>query len=217
MMRSPNRLLHSPAILILLIGLWLSATAASAQVPYDMAYQGRLTDSVGAPLGGPVTLELRIFDSLAGGVALYEEVHIGVSLDDAGAFSIRIGAANFMTGTFDPALFSGVNRYLEVVLDGEVLVPRFVIGSVPYAMQAESAPNAEAAANAAQSTADAAQTTADTALADATAAQSTAVAANATSIAAQSAAASAVGSAASNSTELIASEAARPAAIATLP
>ena len=66
MMRSPKRPLHSPAILILLIGLWLNATAALAQVPYDMAYQGRLTDTVGAPLVGPVNLSMRIYDVIAG-------------------------------------------------------------------------------------------------------------------------------------------------------
>jgi hypothetical protein len=202
MMRFLSRSLAAPALVLALLGLCLGAGTATAQVPYDMSYQGRLTDAVGAPLAGPATLELRIFDSFAGGVALYEEVHIGVSLDDSGAFSIRMGAGDFTTGTFDAALFSGVNRYLEIVVDGEVLTPRLVIGSVPYAMQAESAPNAEAVASAAQSAADAAQTTADSALADATAAHSTAVAANATSIAAQSAANSAVASAASNATAI---------------
>jgi hypothetical protein len=195
MMRSPKRLLHSPAILILLVGFWLNASAASAQVPYDMAYQGRLTDAVGAPLVGPVNLSMRIYDVIAGGSALYIEDHANVAVDDVGAFSVKLGAGTAILGTFDSALFAGVNRYLEVVVDGEVLVPRLVMGSVPYAMQAESAPNAEAAANAAQ-------TTADSALADATAAQSTAVAANATSIAAQSAANAAVASAASNATAI---------------
>ena len=195
MMRPSKRLLQSPAILILLIGLWLNASAATAQVPYDMAYQGRLTDSVGAPLVGPVNLSMRIYDVIAGGSALYIEDHPNVVVDDVGTFSVKLGAGTAVLGTFNSALFAGVNRYLEVVVDGEVLVPRFVMGSVPYAIQAESAPNAEAAANAAQ-------TTADSALADATAAQSTAVAANATSIAAQSAANAAVASAASNASAI---------------
>jgi hypothetical protein len=160
-----------------------------------MAYQGRLTDSVGSPLIGPVNLSMRIYDVIAGGSALYIEDHPNVAVDDVGAFSVKLGAGSVILGTFNSALFAGVNRYLEVVVDGEVLVPRLVMGSVPYAMQAESAPNAEAAANAAQ-------TTADSALADATAAQSTAVAANATSIAAQSAANAAVASAASNATAI---------------
>jgi hypothetical protein len=161
MMRRSSSLFGASALILALVWLSLGVGTATAQVPYDMSYQGRLTDSVGAPLAGPATLELRIFDSFAGGVALYEEVHIGVSLDDSGAFSIRMGAGDFTTGTFDAALFSGVNRYLEIVVDGEVLTPRLVIGSVPYAMQAESAPAAEAAADSAQAAADAAQTTAD--------------------------------------------------------
>ena len=149
MMRPSKRLLHSPAILILLIGLWLNASAASAQVPYDMAYQGRLTDTVGAPLIGPVNLSMRIYDVIAGGSALYIEDHPNAAVDDVGAFSAKLGAGSVILGTFNSALFADVNRYLEVVVDGEVLVPRLVMGSVPYAMQAESADSANSATTAA--------------------------------------------------------------------
>jgi hypothetical protein len=174
MMRRSSSLFGASVLMLALVWLSVGVGTASAQVPYDMSYQGRLTDAVGAPLAGPATLELRVFDSLAGGVALYEEVHIGVSLDDSGAFSIRMGAGDFTTGTFDAALFSGVNRYLEVVVASEVLTPRLVMGSVPYAMQAESAPAAEAAADSAQTAAAAAQTTAD--------ANTTGISTNATAI-----------------------------------
>jgi hypothetical protein len=40
-------------------------------------------------------------------------------------------------GTFDAALFSDVNRWLEVTVDNEVLTPRQIIGSVPWALIAE--------------------------------------------------------------------------------
>ncbi|HIE94559.1 MAG TPA: DUF1566 domain-containing protein [Acidobacteria bacterium] len=50
-----------------------------------------------------------------------------------------------------------MNRYLEVVVDGAALTPRLIIGSVPYAMHADNAASAQAAADAAQTTADAAQ------------------------------------------------------------
>ena len=53
-------------MILALIGLCLSAGAATAQVPHDMAYQGRLTDAVGAPLIGPVNLSMRIYDVIAG-------------------------------------------------------------------------------------------------------------------------------------------------------
>ena len=37
----------------LLLALILAPLSGLAQVPHDMAYQGRLTDAVGAPLAGP--------------------------------------------------------------------------------------------------------------------------------------------------------------------
>ena len=120
-----------------LLGMSLLSGAGWSQVPHDMTYQGQLTDSVGAPLSGPVNLELRIFDVLSGGSALYAEDHIDVSLDDDGGFSVQLGAGVASTGSFDPALFSGVNRYLEVVVDTEVLAPRQVLASVPWALVAE--------------------------------------------------------------------------------
>jgi len=66
-------------------------------------------------------------------------------------------------------LFSGVNRYLEVVVDGETLAPRQAVGSVPYALVAEDVVTDPATSNvgaliaAAQSAADAAQAAADSA------------------------------------------------------
>ena len=41
-------------VLGLLLALILAPLSGFAQVPHDMAYQGRLTDAVGAPLAGPV-------------------------------------------------------------------------------------------------------------------------------------------------------------------
>ena len=121
------------------LGLFLALTPLSgfAEVPHDMAYQGRLTDAVGAPLAGPVNLKVGIFDVLSGGTALYTEDHVGVVLDNNGAFTVRLGTGSLKVGTFNPALFSGVNRYLEVVVDDETLAPRQPLASVPYALVAE--------------------------------------------------------------------------------
>ena len=177
MIRFLSTSLAARALILALLGICLRTGTASAQVPHDMAYQGHLTDSVGAPLTGPVDLQIRIFDVIASGAALYIEDHTSVAVDDSGAFNIRLGTGSTLTGTFNTALFAGVNRYLEVVVDGERLEPRLAMGSVPYAMQAESAPAAQSAADAAQATADAAQASASAAMAAASAAQSSASAA----------------------------------------
>jgi len=127
----------------LLLALMLAPLSGFAQVPHDMAYQGRLTDAVGASLEGPVDMKLGIFDVLSGGIALYTEDHVGVVLDDNGVFTVRVGTGSLKVGAFDGALFSGVNRYLEVVVDSEILTPRQPLSSVPYAFAAEHALVAE--------------------------------------------------------------------------
>ena len=115
--------------------LW--AVPALAQVPQDMTYTGRLVDGVGVPLAGPVNLELRVFDLAAGGTELYSEQHLGVVLDGTGGFSVQLGLGTSPSGTFDAALFAFGDRWLEVTVDGEVLTPRQIIGSVPWALIAQ--------------------------------------------------------------------------------
>ncbi|HIF41993.1 MAG TPA: DUF1566 domain-containing protein [Planctomycetes bacterium] len=166
-------LVHTLGLLLALILVPLSSLA---QVPHDTAYQGRLTDAVGAPLVGLVDLQLRIFDVPATGTALYMEDHAGVVLDDNGAFTVRLGTGSLKVGTFDGALFSGVNRYLEVVVDGEVLAPRQPVGSVPYALVAEDVVTDPATSNVGALIA-ATQGAADDAVTDAATAQATADAA----------------------------------------
>jgi hypothetical protein len=176
--------------LFLLTGL--VPLSASSQVPHDMAYQGVLTDAVGAPLTGPVTLVFRVFDLPSGGTPLYTETHSGVAIDSLdGSFLVQLGlgttdldtdgdgAAETNLHAFDASLFeNGPNRYLEIQVGsgvgGEILDPRQIIGSVPYALVAEDVVTdpatstvgaliaaAQTAIANAQTTADAAQATAD--------------------------------------------------------
>jgi hypothetical protein len=117
----------------------LVAGAAQAQVPQDMTFRGRLVDGAGTPETGPVDLELRVFDAETLGTELYAESHMGVSLDATGAFALQLGLGAPLSGTFDAALFSEVDRWLEVVAAGQVLTPRQIIGSVPWALIAQQA------------------------------------------------------------------------------
>ena len=186
------RSLMTSLSLLLLAGL--VPLSVSAQVPHDMAYQGVLTDAVGAPLTGPVTLVFRVFDLPTGGTPLYTETHSGVAIDSLdGSFLVQLGlgttdldtdgdgAAETNLHAFDASLFeNGPNRYLEVQVGsgvgGEILAPRQMIGSVPYALVAEDVVTdpatstvgalvaaAQSAADAASSTAAAAASTADAA------------------------------------------------------
>jgi hypothetical protein len=131
---------RSRAPWLAIFALTLLATPAFAQVPQDMTYTGRLVSSSGTPLAGTVNLELRVFDAETSGTQLYSEEHLGVDLDATGGFSVQLGLGTSPSGgPFDADLFSDVNRWLEVVVDTQVLAPRQIIGSVPWALIAEQA------------------------------------------------------------------------------
>jgi hypothetical protein len=122
-----------------LFSMTLFAVPAIAQVPQDTTFTGRLVDSLGNPLIGPTDLALTIFDADTGGTALYAEKHLDTPLDATGGFSVQLGLGAAAVGTFDADLFSDVDRWLEVSVDGAVLTPRQIIGSVPWALVAERA------------------------------------------------------------------------------
>jgi hypothetical protein len=127
------------ALWFAILALILFATPVLAQVPQDMTYTGRLVDNLGDPLAGPVNLALQIFDAETAGTELYSEEHLGTALDATGGFSVQLGLGTSPSGPFDANLFSGVDRWLEVVVDGETLTPRQKIGSVPWALIAQQA------------------------------------------------------------------------------
>jgi hypothetical protein len=126
------------------IGRWALAIAcllvvtgtAEANPPEDATYQGLLLDSVGDPVAGPVNIEVGIWDSLVGGTRLYGETHSSVALVD-GVFNILLGTGSVLAGSFDANLFAAENRYLEVIVNTEVLEPRQPFSSVAYALRSE--------------------------------------------------------------------------------
>ena len=87
MIRRSSSLFGASVLILALVWLSVGVGTATAEVPFDMSYQGRLTDAVGAPLIGPVNLQMRIYDVISGGSPLYIEDHTAVVVDDVGAFS----------------------------------------------------------------------------------------------------------------------------------
>lgn len=124
--------------LALVAALFIVAPTAQTDVPPDVGYQGLLVDATGQRLAGPVDLEIRIFDQAADGTLLYSETHAGVPLEN-GVFQVFLGTGTDPNGTFDAQLFAEMDRWLEVVVDGEVLAPRQPFSSVAYALQAGNA------------------------------------------------------------------------------
>jgi hypothetical protein len=132
---------------IVSLALVAAAGPSRAVAPPEIAYQGRLLDATGAPLAGPVDLEIRVFDQPSAGAQLYRELHADVALAD-GVFSIRIGTGTDRLGSVDAELFEVASRWLEVAVDGETLSPRQAFSSVAYSFQSVIAEFAQQAVDA---------------------------------------------------------------------
>ncbi len=115
--------------------------AAAAEVPGKINYQGFLADPNGRPVNGNANIELGIWTdatSVDPNDELYNEVHLNTLVLD-GVFSVILSEGDFKNGTFDAGLFSEPDRWLEVIVEGEVMTPRQKFLSTAYAMQATSA------------------------------------------------------------------------------
>jgi hypothetical protein len=119
---------------LLLFALLLASTSALATVPGQIAFQGLLTDDLGSPLTATVTIDFGLFESAAGGTALWTESHPGTPVVD-GVYDVQLGSITPLT----PALLTGSTVYLEIAVDGETFTPRKQLLAVPYALTAAEA------------------------------------------------------------------------------
>lgn len=114
----------------LLLGL---GGIASADVPMQLAHQGRLFDSYGTPVEGSVDVTYALYTSATGGTSVWSE-HENVEAVD-GFFSSVLGDGT----TLSTDIFMGAPVYLSVKINGEELLPRTQLVSVPYALVANDA------------------------------------------------------------------------------
>lgn len=105
-------------------------TAALADVPGKLAYQGRLLKADGTPEAGVASMVFTLFDAATGGNALWTETQ-SVALTE-GYYATVLGD----TIDLPDSVFSGAERFLEIQVAGTTLVPRQRIVSTPYAMRA---------------------------------------------------------------------------------
>lgn len=80
-------------VLMLVIPFLISSTTSAMDLPSQISYQGRLTDSGGNALTGDANLTMRIYRTPSGGTAIWSESHSGVSVED-GLFSLQLGSVN---------------------------------------------------------------------------------------------------------------------------
>ena len=109
----------------------LFASAAMAQVPQLIRYQGTLVDTNNVPLEGSFNLTFRVYDAASGGTTLWTETQTAVPVS-RGVFNVLLGQATALTLPFDK------NYWLttQVGSDAE-MSPRQRLTSVPYAYRAK--------------------------------------------------------------------------------
>ena len=128
---SGNRIAKSASTALCLT--LVMAGLASASIPKKISYQGRLLDgATGLPLAGSHEVTFRIYDAASGGDTLWTEAQT-VSADSGGVISALLGSVKLIE-----ADFSGPS-WLEVEVDGEILLPRREIVSSAYAFRAMNA------------------------------------------------------------------------------
>ncbi len=113
----------------------LAATApCSSSVPSTMAYQGKLTDSLGQPVAdGAYNMRFYLYDNESGGSLLWQEPWSGTEPVQVsqGLFDVQLGSSV----PLPPGAFTG-NTWLAVEVNGTALPARFRIVSTGYAMRA---------------------------------------------------------------------------------
>jgi hypothetical protein len=127
---SGNRIIQALTVWLALGLILITVGVTSADIPLKINYQGRITGgSTGQPLPGSHTMVFRIYDAATDGSLLWYEEQT-VTVDSAGVFSVILGSDTAIETSFAGPC------WLEVEVDGEVLLPRREIVSVPYAFHA---------------------------------------------------------------------------------
>lgn len=128
---------------VLTVALLVSQTASAAS---PIPYQGHLTDVVGVDIAGTVAVEVRLYDSLIGGMGggisdlhvIYAESHPAVQVT-GGIFRIGVGDGTPLDSKWASlpidSLIEKERAYLELWINGERLSPRQRLSSLPAALR----------------------------------------------------------------------------------
>lgn len=122
------------AIILSVCGILLCSVgrfALRADVPQIINYQGKLTDSLGAPVNLETELAFAIYTEPSGGWAVWSEIQT-VKVTE-GIFNVLLGAVN----PLEPDYFSAPgSTYLGIKVGGDLeMSPRQEIASVAYSLK----------------------------------------------------------------------------------
>ena len=119
----------------------LFVASAAWAVPSQLAHQGRLLDTEGVALAGEHALTFALFDAETEGNEVWSET---ITVNIVGGFYSVVLGADEGANPLDDMVLSNPPLWLELsVDDGEPLLPRHELLSVPYAVLAGTATNVE--------------------------------------------------------------------------
>ena len=121
-------------ILSLIVILVIISTYVLAAVPNTMNYQGQLTDDQGQSVNATISMTFTIYDAETNGNSKWSENHPSVSVVD-GLFSVVLGQGTPAVPIED-TVFTSPDRWLEIAVGGETIIPRTKLASSPYSLQA---------------------------------------------------------------------------------
>lgn len=128
-------------LLLMLAGVLVLSTIATAQVPQQLSYQGVITDAGGQPLEQVATsMSFAIYDSPEGGAILWSETQPDVAVK-RGLFNVTLGSTIGIALPFDKPYWLGTT-----IGSGPELSPRMKLASSPYSLHSHSADSAQAVA-----------------------------------------------------------------------
>jgi len=126
--------------LVRLAALWLTMSAAQADVSPLISYQAMLTDQSGIPLDTTVGMTFALYDDSTGGTPVWSETQATVAVSD-GLLNVCLGRVNPLEATH----FSSAGCWLGIRIgSGDELQPRTPMLSVPYAFRVGSIDQAKA-------------------------------------------------------------------------
>jgi hypothetical protein len=119
------------------------ATAALADVPGQMSYQGTLTDENGVAVDTTVGMDFTLYADSLGISTLWTETQPAVEVT-SGVFNVLLGSQNPLS----KEIFSGAPLWLGIAVGADPeIVPRQKIATVGYAFRAAGADTADFALN----------------------------------------------------------------------
>ena len=126
------------ALALALVAAAIASAAVAAPVPQTVSFSARLVDEKsGHLLEGAHHVDFELFDAADGGASVWKEAR-DVAVED-GLLFVALGEIQ----PFAATVFTGRRLYLQVTLDDVVMEPRVSIESVPYAIRASGADNAD--------------------------------------------------------------------------